>query len=115
MPATFLNMLFILLGSGLGLLFQNLISGRLLSILTHALGLCVLSIGVSGAIGTENMLCVIVCMVVGTVAGNAIDIERRLEEACSLTSHCLKPQTDFSSAKTGLKSWRQQKLTWSQH
>lgn len=81
MPATFLNMLFILLGSGLGLLFQNLISSRLLSILTHALGLCVLSIGVSGAIGTENMLCVIVCMVVGTVAGNAIDIERRLEGA----------------------------------
>lgn len=81
MPATLINMALILLGGGLGLLFKNLISARLMSILTHALGLCVLGIGISSAIGTENMLCVIVCMVVGTVAGNAIDIERRLEGA----------------------------------
>ena len=79
MPATFINMALILLGGGLGLLFKNLISNRLLSILTHALGLCVLGIGISSAIGTENMLCVIVCMVVGTVIGTAVDIERRLE------------------------------------
>ena len=81
MPATFINMALILLGGGLGLLFKNLISNRLLSILTHALGLCVLGIGISSAIGTENMLCVIVCMVVGTVIGTAVDIERRLEGA----------------------------------
>ncbi len=84
MPATLINMALILLGGGLGLLFKNLISGRLLSILTHALGLCVLGIGISSAIGTENMLCVIVCMVVGTVIGSAIDIERRLEGAGDL-------------------------------
>lgn len=81
MPATFINMALILLGGGLGLLFKNLISNRLLSILTHALGLCVLGIGISSAIGTGNMLCVIVCMVVGTVIGTAVDIERRLEGA----------------------------------
>lgn len=81
MLATFINMLLILLGGGLGLLFKNLISDRLMSILTHALGLCVLGIGISNAIGTQDMLCVIVCIVVGTVIGNAIDIERRLEGA----------------------------------
>lgn len=81
MPATFINMLLILLGGGLGLLFKNLISDKLMSILTHALGLCVLCIGISSAIGTQNMLCVIVCMVIGTVIGHAIDIERRLEGA----------------------------------
>ena len=81
MLAAFINMLLILLGGGLGLLFKNLISDRLMSILTHALGLCVLGIGISNAIGTQDMLCVIVCMVVGTVIGNAIDIERRLEGA----------------------------------
>ncbi len=81
MPATFINMLLILLGGAAGLLFKNLISSRLMSILTHALGLCVLVIGIGSAIGTQNMLCVIVCMVIGTVIGNAIDIERRLEGA----------------------------------
>lgn len=81
MPATFINMALILLGGAAGLLFKNLISDRLMSILTHALGLCVLCIGISSAIGTQNMLCVIVCMVIGTVLGNAIGIERRLKGA----------------------------------
>ena len=81
MPATFINMFLVLLGGALGLLFKNLISDRLMSILTHALGLCVLGIGIGNMIGTQDMLCVIVCMVIGTVIGNAIDIERRLEGA----------------------------------
>ena len=81
MPATWINVLLILLGGGLGLAFKNLISDRLMSILTHALGLCVLCIGIGSATGTQDMLCVIVCMVAGTVLGHAIDIERRLEGA----------------------------------
>lgn len=81
MQATFINMALVLLGGGLGLLFQSAISERLMAILTQALGLCVLSIGISSALGTENMLCVIVCMVVGTVLGDLLDIERRLEGA----------------------------------
>ncbi|MBD5098532.1 MAG: DUF554 domain-containing protein [Clostridiales bacterium] len=79
MPATIINAILILLGGGLGLLFKNLISDSLMSILTHALGLCVLGIGIGNIIGTQDMLCVIVCMVVGTVIGHAIDIERCLE------------------------------------
>lgn len=84
MTATFINMALILLGGAAGLAFKNLISDKLLSILTHALGLCVLGIGISSAVGTQNMLCVIVCMVIGTVIGNAVDIERRLEGAGDL-------------------------------
>jgi len=84
MPATFINMALVLVGGGLGLAFKNLISDRLMSILTHALGLCVLGIGISSAIGTQDTLCVIVCMVAGTVIGNAIDIERHLEGAGDL-------------------------------
>ena len=84
MPATFINMALVLLGGGLGLAFKGFISDRLMSILTHALGLCVLTIGISSAAGTQDMLCVIVCMVIGTVMGSAIDIERRLEGAGDL-------------------------------
>ncbi len=79
MPATFINAALILLGGTLGLQCKNLINDKLMSILTQALALCVLCIGVSSAIGTQDMLCAIVCMVIGTVIGNAIDIERRLE------------------------------------
>ncbi len=84
MLATIINVALILAGSAVGLLFRNLISPRLMSILTHALGLCVLGIGVSNMLGTQNTLCVIVCMVVGAILGNAADIERRLEGAGNL-------------------------------
>ena len=84
MLATIVNVILVLIGSAVGLLFKNLISEKLMSILTHALGLCVLGIGISNMISTENMLCVIVCMVVGTVIGHAIDIERRLERGGDL-------------------------------
>ena len=84
MLATIINVILVLLGSAAGLLFKNLISDRLMSILTHALGLCVLGIGISNMTGTQDMLCVIVCMVIGTVLGNAIDVERRLEGAGDL-------------------------------
>lgn len=84
MLATIINVVLVLVGSAVGLLFKNLISDRLMSIITHALGLCVLGIGIGGMIGTEDMLCVIVCMVIGTVIGEVIDIERRLEKAGDL-------------------------------
>jgi len=82
--ATVINVILVLVGSTIGILFKNLINEKLLSIITHALGLCVLGIGVSGMIGTKNMLCVIVCMVVGTVIGHIIDIEGRLERGGDL-------------------------------
>ena len=84
MLATFINVVLVLIGSAVGLLFKNLISEKLMSIITHALGLCVLGIGISNMIGTEDMLCVIVCMVVGTVIGHAINIEGRLERGGDL-------------------------------
>ncbi len=84
MLATIINVVLVLIGSVVGLLFKNLISEKLMSIITHALGLCVLGIGISNMIGTEDMLCVIVCMVIGTVIGHAINIEGRLERGGDL-------------------------------
>lgn len=84
MLATVINVVLVLVGSAVGLLFKNLINEKLMSIITHALGLCVLGIGISGMIGTENMLCVIVCMVVGIVIGHAINIEGWLERGGDL-------------------------------
>lgn len=79
MYATFINAALILLGSLLGLLCKNLISARFTAGLTHALGLCVLGIGITSAIGTRNTLCVILCMVLGTLLGEALRIEDRLD------------------------------------
>lgn len=84
MTATFINVALVLLGSALGLLFKNHISQRFMTILTMALGLCVAGIGISSLVSTQDTLCVIVCMVVGSLIGEAVDIERRLEGAGDL-------------------------------
>ncbi|HJB99863.1 MAG TPA: DUF554 domain-containing protein [Candidatus Flavonifractor merdavium] len=79
MIATVINVVLIVLGSVLGLVFKNRISARFASGLTFALGLCVLGIGVTSMIATADSLCVIVCMVVGTLLGEAINIEKRMD------------------------------------
>ncbi len=79
MPATIINCALILLGSFFGLLLKNKISRRFTDTITQGLGLCVLGIGITSAIATENTLCVIVCMVLGTLLGEALKIEDRLD------------------------------------
>lgn len=79
MIATVINVMLILIGSALGLIFQNRISRRLTASLSMGLGLCVLGIGITSAIGTQDSLCVIVCMVLGTLLGEGVRIEERLE------------------------------------
>ena len=84
MLATVINVVLVLAGSAVGLLCRSRISGKLTATLTQALALCVLGVGVTGMIGTQDMLCVIVCMVVGSALGHAMDIEGRLEGAGEL-------------------------------
>ena len=68
----------------MGVLFQNRIGGRFHTILSHAMGLCVLAIGFPSAIATEDTICVIVCMTAGTVLGELLGIEARLDAAGEL-------------------------------
>ena len=79
MGATAINVVLILLGGGIGLVFRGKISERLTRAITCALGLCVLLIGIDAALETRNTLCVIVCMVIGTLLGEWIDIEEKMD------------------------------------
>ena len=79
MLGVLINCVLILVGSFLGLRLQGKLPPRFLTVLTQALSLCVLSIGIAGAIKTENTLCVVVCLVLGTLLGEAVNIEKRLD------------------------------------
>lgn len=81
MIATFVNMATVLVGSLLGILFRNRLKPQLQDALMKALGLCTVLIGVSSAIKTENVLCLIICMVVGTVLGELLRIDDGIENA----------------------------------
>ncbi len=79
MIACVINAVLVLLGSAVGLLFKSRIKESVSKTIMTALGLCVLLIGVSGAIKTQNLLCVILSMVVGTILGELLRIEDRLD------------------------------------
>jgi len=79
--ATIFNVVMILLGGILGLLLKNKISPRFSSAIVSALGLCVIGMGITGLTGTNNTLCVIICMVAGTLIGEWVKIEGRMERA----------------------------------
>lgn len=79
MLAVLVNMATVLAGSFLGLVLKGRFSPRMGSALMKCLGLCTLGIGFSSLLGTADTLCVIICMVVGTLLGEWIDIERRME------------------------------------
>ena len=80
MLATFVNAALVIAGSLIGFVFKSRISEKSADTIISGLGLCVLLVGVTGAIKTGDMLCVIVCMVIGTAAGEALRIEDRLDK-----------------------------------
>lgn len=79
MIACVINAVLVLLGSVAGLLFKRRIKESRSRAIMAALGLCILLIGVSGAIKTQNLLCVILSMVIGTLLGELLRIEDRLD------------------------------------
>ncbi|MEA5150979.1 MAG: DUF554 domain-containing protein [Oscillospiraceae bacterium] len=81
MPAVFVNMGTVLVGSLLGILFKNRLKESLQNALIKALALCTLVIGVSSAIGTQELLCVIICMALGTALGELLRIDDGIERA----------------------------------
>ena len=78
---TLVNMAAILIGSGIGLLLKNGIPKRLQTTISSAVGLCVVFVGVTGAIKglmnvsgttfeTKDTLVVVICMAIGAASVN---------------------------------------------
>ena len=74
MPAVFVNMGTIFLGSLIGILFSSRLSQRLQDAMMTALALCTAVIGMSSALATRDILCVILCMALGTALGETMRI-----------------------------------------
>ena len=81
MIAVFVNMGTVLAGSLIGIFFRNRLKESLQHALLTALGLCTAVIGVSSAAATDNILCVILCMAIGTALGEWLRIDDGIESA----------------------------------
>ena len=79
MIGVWVNSLAVILGGLAGTWLRGGIPDRFRDSINMVLALCVLVIGISGAITTQNMMLVILSIVIGTIAGEAIRIEHHLD------------------------------------
>ena len=81
MLAVFVNALTVIVGSILGLLFRKRLKEEYTKTIIACMGLCTMVIGISGAIATSNIMIVIVCLVLGTIIGELLKLEQRMDRA----------------------------------
>lgn len=77
MFGTIVNTAAVIAGAILGLLLKKGIPERFQDAIMKGLALCVLLIGISGALEGENTLIAILSIVTGAIIGELIDIDRR--------------------------------------
>ena len=86
---TIINVILVVIGSLLGLVLKKAIPERLKESLVNALGLCTIAIGLTGivtaslrvngkALSSNYIIVMVLCMALGTLIGELIDIEKRL-------------------------------------
>lgn len=79
MIGTLINVVLVLAGTAIGLLVRKGIPDRIKDAVMNGMGLCVILIGIAGAIKSADTLCVIVSMAIGGMIGSALDIEKQLD------------------------------------
>ncbi len=78
MLGTIVNAAAIVAGGLAGMLLKGGIPEKINDTIMKGIGLCVILIGISSALEVENTIVVILAMVIGGVAGELIDIDKRL-------------------------------------
>ena len=101
MIGTLINAVVILIGTAIGLLLRKGIPERLRETVVFGQGLCVILIGMSGALKTADVTGVIICMVIGSLAGAAINIEGRLDSLGTAIERKMSPGAGEGSIAKG--------------
>lgn len=78
MLGTVVNSMAIIIGGAIGLLLKKGLPKKIADTLMVGLGLCTLYIGISGCLAGENTLVLIVSMVIGTIVGEAVDLDDKI-------------------------------------
>ena len=79
MLGTIVNSLAIVIGSFIGLFLKGSINEKISKTIMNGLALCVIYIGISGALKGNNTIVMIISIAVGGFIGEIIDIDKKLE------------------------------------
>lgn len=78
MTGVLVNVLTVLIGSTIGLLFRKLIPQQATEFVMKGIGLCTIYIGIDGALGGTNTLITIISIAVGALIGVLADLDKHL-------------------------------------
>lgn len=91
-------------GSLAGMLIQSRLSERMTSIIFQGVGLMTLTIGISMAIQSQNLLVAVISVVLGAILGQWIDIDRHLRKLTERWQHRGTPHSDNSATNDSSSS-----------
>ena len=100
MLGVIVNVITVIIGSSIGLLFKKGIPERVSKAAMTGLGACTLYIGISGSLCGENVLILIASVVLGVIVGTLINIDGAINKLASMVeSKFKKDGTDVSIAE----------------
>ena len=79
MLGTIVNSLAIVIGAFIGLFLKGRINKKVSDTIMNGLALCVIYIGISGALKGDNTIIIIISIAIGGFVGEIIDIDKKLE------------------------------------
>lgn len=95
---TVFNAVLVIIGACIGLMLKKGLSDTMADTVMKGLGLCTLFLGISGSLVGENSMILIISMVVGTLIGQGIDLEDKIQKLGELV------ERKFGSKKEGQKT-----------
>lgn len=104
MLGTIVNVIAVLAGGVIGLLIKRGLPARLEKSLMTALGLCTIFLGISGLSEGENTLVLILSMVIGTLIGELLDLDRRINDLGQLIQEKFRSLSGGGSIAEGFVS-----------
>jgi len=102
MLGVIVNVITVIIGSCIGLLFKKGISERVSSAAMTGLGACTLYIGISGSLVGENVLIVIASVVLGVLLGTLLDIDGAINKLAKTVETRFKKEGKSISLAEGL-------------
>ncbi len=104
MLGTLVNVIAVIIGGIIGLLLKKGLPKRLERSLMTALGLCTVYLGISGLSEGENTLVLILSMVAGTLIGELLDLDKRINDLGQLIQEKFRSLSGGGSIAEGFVS-----------
>ena len=101
MLGVIVNTLAVIVGSSIGLLLKKGIPERVSEAVMTAIGLCSIYIGIDGALAGDNTIVLIISMVLGTIIGTILDIDKGISRIGSFFERKFKKSDGQASIAQG--------------